>query len=912
MRMISVAAALAACSSSSPQRPATAPSVAAAPAPPTAVAQAVAPGLEPAAPTLRLPRNFLPTGYAARLAIDPARAGFDGSIAITGDVSVPSSVIWLHGYRLKVAHAIASRAGVEVPITVRPQGDELLELRASVPLEPGSWTLALDYTGEYDEVSTTGAFKQTVGNAPYVYTQFESIFARRVFPCFDEPDNKVPWKLTLDVPAKLVAVSNTTALHEQALGADKKRVEFAQTRPLPSYLIAFGVGPFDIVDAGKTKSGTPVRIVAMQGRAPEAAWAKATTPRIVELLEDFFASHYPYDKLDMLAIPVTVGFGAMENPGLVTFTEGLILLDPKHASKRREYSWVQVASHELAHQWFGDLVTTAWWDDIWLNEGFADWAEYKITAAFEPAWHEELYAVGDRGDALGADALVSARQIRQPIVTRDDIINAFDDITYKKGAAVLGMFETYVGSDVFLRGVRQYIKEHAFGNATSGEFAAAIGKAAGKDVSTAFATFLDRPGAPEISATLVCDKGQPARLALSQRRYVPPGVQAPPEGKPWIVPVCAAYDRAGKRAEACTLLDAASGSLALDTASCPRWVMPNVDGRGYYRNSYTAAQVAALRDTAWPQLRPAERSAAFHDIATAATHGKLPLQLGMSFVPKLLAAGDRFSVRAATQIPLGVQGDVPDELRASYEGWLRRTFGPAARKAGLTPKDGDSLDVESVRNQLVETAADIGLDPALTAQAVELAPGWRDLPQSVRGEVLALAAHTSPAVFDRLLKEIYTEPDRVRRSEIAAALASTRDVNQQRAALGLILDPKLDIRDVQFMLFGADREVNRVAAQEFFQANQEALLKRMPSEGATGGDTWLTYVFTSSCSAERHDEIARYVTHAFSKLPGGPRVIKQAIEGMDQCIARRALLAPELRGWLDSKGGATPSARSAK
>ncbi|HEX7839448.1 MAG TPA: M1 family metallopeptidase, partial [Kofleriaceae bacterium] len=543
MRMCLVALGLVACSSPAAVKPS--PPVAQhAPAP-----ARVDRGLEPPVPALRLPRNFLPASYAATLAIDPALAGFDGTIAITGEVAQRSSVIWLHGHQLAVKRASATRPGAEVAITATPHGDELLELRAETPLDPGTWTLAIDYTGSYDALNTTGAFKQVVRGAAYVYTQFEALYARRVFPCLDEPDRKVPWQLTLDVPADLVAVSNTPVVRERALGGGRKRVEFARTRPLPSYLVAFGVGPFDVVDAGKTRSGTPVRILAMKDRAPEAAWAKQTSAKLIDLLEEFFGSPYPYEKMDMLAIPVTVGFGAMENVGLITFAETILLLDPAHGSREREYAWVFIAAHELAHQWFGDLVTTAWWDDIWLNEGFASWVERKISARFEPAWHEDLAEVGVRSSALEDDSLVSARQIRQPIATTDDILNAFDGITYNKGASVLNMFEGYLGPDVFLRGVRDYLARHAFGNATSTEFAAAISKVAGKDFSAAFATFLEQPGAPEITATLACERDRPPRIALSQRRYVPPGAPAPSATRPWIVPVCAAFDRGGKRGE---------------------------------------------------------------------------------------------------------------------------------------------------------------------------------------------------------------------------------------------------------------------------------------------------------------------------------------------------------------------------
>jgi len=906
--MFLVALALIACSSAAP----VAPSSPAAPAKPLARTPVHAPdrGLAPPAPTLRLPRNFVPMGYAATLAIDPAKSGFDGKIAIAGNVVQRSSVIWLHGRQLKIARAVATRPGGEVALTAAPSGEELIAFTAATPLDAGAWTLAIDYTGEFDELNTAGAFKQSVGGDNYVYTQFEALYARRVFPCFDEPDNKVPWQLTIETPAANLAVSNTPVAREQTVG-DRKRYEFAATKPLPSYLIAFGVGPFEVVDAGKSHSGVPVRIITTRGRGGEAGWAARTAPRILDLLEEFFGQPYPYEKMDALTIPLTVGFGAMENVGLVTYSETIVLLDPKHAAKEREYDWVNVAAHEMGHQWFGDLVTTAWWDDIWLNEGFANWVERKISGKFEPAWHEQLAEVAVRNQALEADSLVSARQIRQPIVAPGDIINAFDGITYNKGASVLNMFEGYLGPELFLRGVREYVKEHSFGNATSGEFAAAISRAAGKDVSAAFATFLEQPGAPEITATLVCDQGSP-RVALGQQRYVPPGAPPAAAQKPWIVPVCVAFDRGGKRAETCTLLDAASGSIALDAPSCPRWMMPNVEGRGYYRNAYTAAQVTQLRDDAWAQLKPTERSAVFFDVINGTTLGKLPLTLALSFVPRLLAAGDRFSIGAGLAIPGAMREFVPAEQRARYETWVRTTFGAPARKFGLSPKDSDSLDVESARGDLVRLVAEVAREPALVAEAVKLADHWRDLAPSIRAQVLRIAVHARPAIFERVRKEVYSEPDRVKRQEMLFAMASSPDVRQQRAALDLLLDPKLDIRETQFMLFGAFADANRKVARQFVKDNKDAIMKRIPTEGTTGSSSWLTYVFTSTCSADERAEIVDYVTQNFAPMLGGARVVQQAVEGMDQCIARRKLLEPQVRDWLAGSRTVSASAKAVR
>ncbi len=862
---------------------------------PAVVAPAVD-GVTPSAPKLRLPRNFLPTSYTARLEIDPARTDFSGSIAIAGVIDQTSSSLWLHGHGLTIKKATATKESAEIPLAVTQHGTELLELRPAQALDAGEWTLMIDYAGTFDLLSTTGAFRQTVGEGSYVYTQLEALYARRVFPCLDEPDNKVPWKLTLDVPAKLVAVANTPAVSEVALADGKKRVEFAVSKPLPTYLVAFGVGPFDIVNAGKTKGGTPVRIVTLAKRAADAAYAAKTAPRLLELTEEWFGTPYPYEKLDFLTIPVTSGFGAMENAGLITFTETLMLFDAK-SSASAKYWWILVGAHEVAHQWFGNLVTMVYWDDIWLNEGFANWLEHKVTAKLDPSLRDLEVIVRTRNVALGADSLVSARQIRQPIVTEEDVLNVFDSITYNKGASVLSMFEAYVGTDVFQRGVREYLASRAWGNATSTDFVAAIAKASGKDILVpAFATFLEQAGSPELTATLSC-QGTPA-LALRQQRYVPPGAAAPKATKPWIIPVCVAYDRDGKRAEACGVLEGATGSITLEAKACPRWVMPNVNARGYYHSAYTPAQLTALRDEGWKHLAWTERRALTFDAKNGAYTGKTPLALALSFVPKLLVGADRFTVPHALWIATGLDSLVPAALRGKYEAYLRQTFGPGALKAGFTPKDNDTLDSEMSRDALVGAVAWTGREPKLVAEAITLAERWRDLPQSIRGLVLNIAVDASPQLFDKILADVKTEPDRARRSEMFDALGGVRDVARQSRALALVIDPKLDIRETSGMLYSGFDDETRANAQAFYDTNRVKILDRFPKDATTSPVAKLSWIFTSTCKAEQRDAIVARVTREFAPYPGGKHVVAESVEAMDQCIAQKKLLEPEIKAWL--------------
>jgi alanyl aminopeptidase len=670
---------------------------------------------------------------------------------------------------------------------------------------------------------------------------------------------------------------------------------------LPSYLIAFGIGPFDLVPAGQTKSGVPVRIVAPKGRAADAAYAAQNTARIVDLLEDWFGIPYAFGKLDMMAIPLTSGFGAMENAGLVTFAEDLILLEPQHPSWERRARFVEVAAHELAHQWFGDLVTTAWWDDIWLNEGFADWMETKITAKFDPSWHAELREAEIRKGAVHADSLVTARRIRQPIENENDILNAFDGITYNKGASVLRMFESFVGPEVFQRGVREYLTAKRFDNATSTDFIAAISKVANRDLAPAFATFLDQPGLPQLTFDVACGAPGP-RVTISQQRFVAEGSPPADATKPWIVPVCVAFDKNGTRAEACTLLDAPRGTLALDTKTCPRWLAPNVGGRGYYRADLTLKQATALRDEGWSALHPAERLVAFLDITTSATQAhagtKLPLALAISFIPKLLAVGDRFAIGDVNELVYGTLTRFAGDLRPKFEAWQRATFGPGATKLGPLPKDGDDLDAEVSRAGLYIAAAYGGRDPDLVKQAVELAGHWRELPESMRGQILTVAVDASPEIQAKVRADATTEHDVVKLDNAISALGSIRDPARLQDALGAMLDPAIDFRRVMWMLAGGDSST-LATRQAFFQSHQTELMKRLPPIDDTGSSVYaFALPFALDCDAAHRDERVDFMKKTFSAIPGAPRPIVQLTEQLDRCIATRKLLEPEIRGWL--------------
>ncbi|APR79905.1 Membrane alanine aminopeptidase N [Minicystis rosea] len=511
-------------------------------APPPATATAAAPA--PSPPTLRLPKTAAPVRYAATITIGAARGTIDGVVDIDLTIAEPTSIVWLNATEISVREAYLSVGGRKLSARVVPDGDDFVGFAFTESVPAGAARLHVAYGGKISDKDDRGVFEEKEDGASYVFSQFENTEARRAFPCFDEPSYKVPWQLTLRVPEGDVALSNTPSLSETKEDG-MKVVRFAETKPLPSYLVAFAVGPFDVVDAGSAgKNKTRIRIATPKGRTARAAYAVKTAPQLLDRLEAYFGTPYPYEKLDLAAVPHLISFGAMENAGLITCSERLLLARSEEETPRFQQGFVAVTAHEMAHQWFGDLVTMAWWDDVWLNEAFATWMEDKILVPFKPEWRWEIARAQSTSGAMNGDALVSARRIRQAITSNDDIQNAFDDITYNKGAAVIGMFESYVGEERFRRGVQRYLGAHQHGNATSADFLAAVGAETSAEIGPAFTTFLDQPGVPLVRAELACTPGKKgeARLSLSQQRYLPAGSPGSSEAS-WQIPVCYRWGR---------------------------------------------------------------------------------------------------------------------------------------------------------------------------------------------------------------------------------------------------------------------------------------------------------------------------------------------------------------------------------
>jgi alanyl aminopeptidase len=863
-----------------------------APAPPGSVA-----ATPPQAPELRLPTIVRPLHEDVDLTLDPASEDFHGKITTELDITQATPVIWLDANEITVDEATLNANGtllVAKPIT--PKKD-YLGLVFDRPLPVGKATLSISYRGKAHKDDGDGIYRAQETGDWYTFTQFEATDARQAFPCFDEPSFKIPWHLTLHAKKGLVALSNTPIEQTTDEANGMTATRFAETKPLPSYLVAFALGPFEAVDAGKTRSGAPIRIVVPKGRTGDVAYPVKATKRILDGLEDYFGTPYPYPKLDMLAVSV-FNAGAMENPGLITWQQRLLLTKPQDMTRAREEGYATTAAHEMAHQWFGDEVTLAWWDDTWLNESFASWMEAKLIIQLEPTWDGEVDLVGVKSGVMGQDSLDSARQIRQPIKTANDITNAFDGITYEKGEAVLTMIERAITPDVFQKGVRLYLAKHAFGSATYDDFVGAMTEAAGKDLKPLFDSFVLQSGVPVVTVKLACKPGERPALELAQSRYKPTGSEIDPK-RTWTIPMCVRWSAGGKTGRDCTTLATPTGTLALTAPSCPDWVLPNEGELGYYRMLPQGKLLDQLLAHV-KQLTLPERVGVIGDVEGLVNSGDVQPSVALQLVADLSRDKSRHIVDASIGIVASIDEMVPDSLRKNYERLINKQYAARAHELGWTSRPGEDDNTKQLRPGLLSLVANLGRDPQLIKQATELTWKWTDDHKAIQPELVRTALHIAARygdqkLFDRLHADAKKTTDREERGRLLGAMSAFIDPKILAQAMQVALSDEFELRESLGLLFGAFQEQkNRDTAYAFVETHFDEIANKLPAPYRA----YLAFTFVGLCDADRKAEIVAFFKPKIDTYDGGPRTMTQAVEQLELCSAQKKARTPGVIAFL--------------
>ena len=890
-RWIALASLLAACGGPTPNVAREAPAPVEAPA---AIAAESPPGL-------RLDADVRPSRYALELAIDPSQERFSGRAVI--DVTLPRAqrVIYLHGQGFEVGFAeVAAEDGDFVPATWRAVDEErgLASITLDRPVGPGAVRVRVGYDAPFDR-TLRGLYIVEQAGERYAFTQMEPLSARRVFPCFDEPSFKTPFDVTLIVPPEHEAIANGL---ENMLGFTfgpnpRRRVRFATTEPLPTYLIAFAVGPLDVVRAPPIPVSDvrdrpiPLRGVAPRGQGPRLAHALEHTPRMLQSLERYFAIAYPYSKLDLIAVP-DFGAGAMENAGAITFRDSLLLLG-EDAPVRQQRGFAYVTAHELAHQWFGNLVTMAWWDDLWLNEAFATWMETRTIEETFPQHAPQVSEMLTVLEALDADSLASARQIRQPIETDHDIHNAFDSITYSKGNGVLAMMERWITPEVFQRGVQRYMREHRNGNARAEDLFAALSAEAGRDVSAPFTSFVSQSGAPLIEATPSCEEGR-GRIALRQSRYVPRGSRASTE-RTWQIPVCVRYGTGREAHRECTLLTEREGTMELPSG-CPAWVMPNADGVGYYRFTMPPEALEALRTRGLASLSVREQMALADSLEASFAAGTLAYADALRALEPLARSNERAVARAPMGlVELAIDRVLDDAGDARARAWASRVYRAHARRLGWTPRASDDPETQLLRAEVLGFLANVAEDAATRREAARRGRAYLGLgtdgaihadavsPDLAELAVSAAIQDGDAATFDHALGLLVASTDPAVRRRLVNALSAAREPALRARALELVLDPRLRVNETWSPLMGQLGDpAGTDAAWSWLNEHYDAVAARM-GPGYAG---YLPYAASRFCTAERAAEARAFFAPRVGATEGGPRNLESALESVELCAAR--------------------------
>jgi alanyl aminopeptidase len=848
-----------------------------------------------APPVFRLGDGATPVQYNVRLVIDPAKDRFDGEVAIDLKINHDTTTLWLNGTDIVVQSAAWETAAKKTVLDASVEGTQFIGLRTAEPLAAGDGVLRIHYQAKIDALSTRGVFRQQEGGAWYVVTQFEATSARRAFPCFDEPGWKTPWQLTLDVPADHAAFSNTPATTEARLENGMKRVTFGRTHLLPSYLIAFAVGPFDVVEGGVAgRNRTVLRYVVPRGRSAETRYARQVTPKLLELLEDYFGTPYPFEKLDSVVIPQTVNFGAMENPGMITYVGTRMLAAPDRETHAFRRGYAGTAAHEIAHMWFGDLVTMAWWDDTWLNEAFATWAGNKAVYRLEPGWDDGVQRAESRRRAMRLDRLVNTRRVQSAVTNMSEVGAAFDSITYQKGGQVLGMFEQALGEERFRDGVRRYLARHSRGNATSADFMAALAEAAGpgSELPAQFAGFIQQPGVPLIRMALEC-RGPPA-LRLEQQRLRPVGARAVGEQQ-WTTPACFRYSVKGRPLEACTRVANGLSQFVLPGAhACPDWVLGNAGGRGYYVVQADDALQKRLLSVALKLPAP-EAVTLLGDTALLADSGLTPAGTALMLVEKFSAHAAPAVRHMAVSLLAGMRADwLGPQDKRRHQLVLKNQLLPQARKLGWNEKPGEEERLRALRGVLLPLVADQGGDTALRREAAEAAGRWlvnrEALAAGMVDPVLATAAAFADGpLFDKLLQAAMAVTDRAERTRLLQTLVLVRQPALRERAYDLLLDDRLNGRDALAMLGKAlADEAGRTWAFAFLRKNYDAIVARLPADAAGN----LIGALSGACSEGQRDAFAMFFAERSKAVSGGAFRYAQTLESIELCVAART--APSL------------------
>jgi len=840
----------------------------------------------------RLGDSAKPTREDVRLVLDPSKPDYSGTVTIALTIPKKTSEIRFHAEEMTLGKVtlLSTKAGAKPIAHVIQKGDLGIQfLHAAKPLAPGDYTLTIEFTNDFN-TQATSLYRLKSGDDWYAFTQLEADDAREAFPCFDEPAFKIPWNVSVTARPEDMVVGNQPLAGEKADGA-MKTTTFKETRPLPSYLIAVSVGPLESIPI--EGMGFPGRVITVKGASHLAAEAARITPPLVGALEAYFGRPYPYEKLDLVAVP-EFWPGAMENAGQITFADVALLLDPARASTTQKRRQASTTAHELAHMWFGDLVTMQWWDDLWLNESFASWMGEKVTNQVFPEMGIDLRLVSDADDAMRTDGRITTRTIRQPVTTLANLLQSADVLAYKKGQTLLGMFERWTGEEAFRTGVRNYLSAHAWGNATATDLFEALSKAAGKDLKAPMSSFLHQPGMPLVTVEPL----EGGKVKLSQERFLPANAERPAP-QTWQIPMTLHFDDGTGEKTKNVLLTQASEVVDLGVAKID-WIAPNGGGAGYYRWKLPPREMVQLADEAARVLEPRERMEYAYDGKALLDAGALHADGYLQVLPRLLRDEEPMVVSAALDGIETIKDPlVTPDVEEPFAHWVRSSLGPSLTRFGRTPREGEAETVALVRPRLLTTMADEGEDRATQAFGDSLSKVYMTDPSKVDPGLalpaLQIAAmRGNAALRDQMKHEFETADQPAERRMYLTALGYFRDPKLVDENLQYALAGPLKPQEIGWLMLNVNSySPNRDLTWPWVQKNYDSIMKRIPPMYGA-----FMPAYAGGCSGERIEEGKKFFADPAHQPPGYAKELARISEMTSNCLDLRAREGERVKAYL--------------
>ena len=853
----------------------------------------------------RLPENVVPDSYDLKFEPDLATATFAGDETIHVHLQKSATSIVLNSAEIEFKEVwIGSADFKQAAAVTKDDKNETATLTVPSAVPAGPADIHIRFTGILND-KLRGFYLSQTARRRYAVTQFEATDARRAFPSFDEPAYKAVFRVALVVDKGDTAISNGKIVSDTpGPGSGKHTLQFSDSPKMSSYLVAMMVGDFACIQGGA--DGIPIRVCAVPEKKDLLSYALLSAENILKFYDTYYQIKYPYQKLDIIAFP-DFSAGAMENVAAITYRETLLTIDDKNASVDAHQAVVAVLAHEMAHMWFGDLVTMKWWDDIWLNEGFATWMSFKPTEAWKPEWHFERGEIQETGASLSTDSIASVRAIRAKAETPAEIGTLFDGIAYGKAASVLRMVEAYVGPEVFRKGANAYLEKHAYANATAEDFWNQMAATSEKPVDGIMASFIQQSGAPLVTVVKTeCGvkvvqsarhkkKMSVTQVTLSQARYFADAAKLTAGSQEiWRIPV--SLRPAGSKDATYVLL--AQRQRTFELPGCAAWVYANAGGRGYYRSNYDAATLAKMSAELEASFSPEERIHFLGDEWAMVRVGRLSVGDYLDTLEKMKAERSR----AVVGVMMGRFGELHDTIvsaaeRPAFEKWVREFLRPMATELGESPTPGESDDRRGLRSDVFGTLASYGRDPQLLARSRALVEQYMRDPNSVEaalaGNALNVSALDGTAeLYNRYLEHMKTAKTPEEYYNYFGALTQFPGADLAKRTMDLTLGPEVKNQDL-FFLGGLLGNVDiQPAAWELFKSNFPAIKEKAGASLSAG----FAALAGSFCDEKLRDDSQDFFSS--QNLPGSERPLQNAKDHVNACIELRSLQQANLSAYL--------------